>query len=100
MDKSEAIELTKKYINNIKEIIEVKKAYLFGSAANGTARPDSDIDIGLFTDTIDDNYLELLRKLYEKRITVDVRIEPHVFHIGHDRSGFSEEVEKIGIKIL
>ncbi|MFH0976603.1 MAG: nucleotidyltransferase domain-containing protein [Spirochaetota bacterium] len=99
MDKDETIELINIYINRIKEFIDIKNVYLFGSFANETQRTDSDIDIGIFADSIDEDYFDTLKKLYEIRRSVDVRIEPHLFISGHDRSGFSTEVEKTGIKI-
>jgi predicted nucleotidyltransferase len=100
MDKKEIKVIIEKYINEINKLLEIQKVYLFGSYANGTQRPDSDIDIGIFTDKIKEDYFEVIKKLYSIRRLVDVRIEPHLFLSGFDISGFSGEVEKIGIRMF
>ena len=56
--------------------IDIKKAYLFGSYANGSVHEWSDIDIALVSDDFSgDRYIERLRVM---KITnkVDNRIEP------------------------
>ncbi len=100
MDKIKAIKIAEEYIKEINGIIRVKSAYLFGSYARDVQRIDSDIDIGIFTDKLKDNYFDILKKLYKVRRSIDVRIEPHLFIIDFDKTGFSEEVIDTGIKIF
>lgn len=99
MDKKEAIVKAKKFLGEIKSIIKIDKAYLFGSHASNTGWIDSDIDIGIFTTMINDDYFTALKKLYRVRRNNDPRIEPHLFIEGKDISGFAEEVERTGERI-
>lgn len=99
MDKEKAIKTAEEYLKIVNTVINIKSAFLFGSYVHGTQRIESDIDIGIFTDKLQENYFDILKKLYKLRKSIDVRIEPHLFIIGSDKSGFSEEVIKTGIKI-
>ncbi len=99
MDTNSIIHIAQEYIIKIDPIIPFQKAYLFGSHVKGTAHEYSDIDIAIFVTSIRDDYLKELRLLYRLRRDIDVRIEPHLFVEGRDPSGFSDEIEKYGIKI-
>ena len=94
-------EIVKRYI----EILGVGKykiihAYLFGSYAKGTFNEDSDIDVALIFDKIEDRFdtrVELM-KLVRK---IDLRIEPHPFEksdVEH-HNPFLEEIIRTGISI-
>jgi len=97
VDRKEAILVAKKYVSEIRNFIHQEKAFLFGSYVHGTPGDESDIDIGIFVNSIKDDYLITLKKLYKARRSIDVRIEPHLFIAGTDQSGFSEKVEKMGL---
>ncbi len=99
MDQKEALEIVTKYLAKIKDIISYDDAYVFGSYANKTQREDSDIDVGIFISSLDDDYLEMLHKLYKARRSFDVRIEPHIFVNDTDPAGFSYTVRKNGIRM-
>ena len=99
MDKKEAILVAKKYVSEIRDFIHQEKAFLFGSYVHGTPSDESDIDIGIFVNSINDDFLITLKKLYKARRSIDIRIEPHLFIAGTDQSGFSEEVEKMGLPL-
>ncbi len=99
MDKAEAVRKAREYLKIIENTISYRKAFIFGSYASGKADETSDIDIGIFVDSLHEDYLSLLKKLYRARHRVDVRIEPHLFIKGHDPSGFSEDVEKNGFEL-
>jgi len=85
----------------IRNIIAFDKAVLFGSYAHGKPESYSDIDVGIFVNTLheEDDYLHILAELYRIADKIDVRIEPHLFIRTADRSGFAEESEKTGIVI-
>jgi predicted nucleotidyltransferase len=100
MDKDEIILKAQRYVAAIRGIVDVESAWLFGSRAHGTAYPDSDIDIGIFTEAIHDDYFALLKKLYRTRREIDSLIEPHLFVAGKDTVGFQKEVQATGIKIV
>jgi predicted nucleotidyltransferase len=101
MDKREAERKAKLYVNAAKDVVKFDKAVLFGSYVNGKPEEYSDIDIGLFMDSLDENvdYLKLMSSLYHAAADIDVLIEPHLFIRGEDKSGFGEEVEKTGVVI-
>lgn len=99
MDKIEALRKAGEYAGLIRNFILFDKAVLFGSYANGIPESSSDIDVGIFINTLSegDDYLHLLSELYRMADKVDVRIEPHLFIRTEDRSGFAKELEKTGI---
>lgn len=101
MDKRSAISKAEKYTELIKNILTFRKAVLFGSYAYGMPEQWSDIDIGFFIDElkVSDDYLLIMSKLYEIADKIDVRLEPHLFISGEDRSGFAQDIEKRGVTI-
>ena len=78
MDKTNALNIARKYAETVKTVFDFQKIILFGSYIKGNPREDSDIDIAVvFSDYNNrlDRQLELM-KLTRK---VDTRIEPHPF---------------------
>jgi predicted nucleotidyltransferase len=53
--------MTPKLIDQLKQILELKLLYLFGSQANGTANPHSDYDFAVYLETTDQNKLGQLK---------------------------------------
>ena len=98
MVETEAILKARTYLSVIRGVISIESAYLFGSYATGSARSDSDIDIGIFTNAPIDDYFTIVKRLFSARRSVDALIEPHLFITDNDQSGFHEEVKK-GIKL-
>ena len=74
-------------------------AWLFGSYAGKQHREDSDIDVGIVIKSLETDYLSTMKKLYQIRRHVDVRIEPHLFVKDKDPLEFAHEVAKTGIKL-
>jgi predicted nucleotidyltransferase len=100
MDRKEAYRKAGIYVDLAKAVVPFKKAVLFGSYVSGMPEDHSDIDIGLFVDSlIEGEYWDKVVSLQALTHKVDVRIEPHLFIRDADRSGFGEEVEKTGIVI-
>ena len=78
MDKTDALNIARKYARTVRNTFDFQKVILFGSYAKGNPRENSDIDIAvIFSDYNNrlDRQLELM-KLTRK---VDTRIEPHPF---------------------
>ena len=104
MDKRETIiEKVRTYKDLVEKSFPVNIAqfWLFGSYAKGNMHKDSDIDVALIVDHLDDDYniLEtepILWKLCEK---VDFRIEPHVIARDTDYAGLINEIQHTGIRI-
>ncbi len=79
------------------------KAYLFGSYATNRHHKDSDIDIALIIDNLDDNdRFDLQIKLMVLAATIDTRIEPHpISKIELSTNNpFVLEIKRTGIEIL
>ncbi len=99
MDKATLHKITSAFLGFAKGIIEIEQAYLFGSFAYGNPSEESDIDIGIFVKTLNEDYLTVLNKLYQARRTIDSRIEPHIFISGYDPSGLAEEIMNSGLAL-
>ncbi len=78
MDKREALNIAQKYIINVNRKFHIEKAYLFGSFAKGTQHRDSDIDLAIVFQNVDD-IIEMQILLLQLRSEDDLLIEPHPF---------------------
>lgn len=92
-----------KYINLIKtQFNDIKIVYLFGSYAKGKSTEDSDIDIALIFNELDDSKrFELQVQLMMLAAQIDTRIEPHPFSYDdfNSENPFVNEIKKTGIEI-
>ncbi|MEO6636905.1 MAG: nucleotidyltransferase domain-containing protein [Ginsengibacter sp.] len=100
MDKSEAENIAKKYIEVVTKKYPVAKAWLFGSYAKGSQNDDSDIDIAILLEHEYD-IIDLQIELMKMRREIDLRIEPHPFteEYIYGSSLFKNEIEKNGIEM-
>jgi uncharacterized protein len=80
MDKTEAIKIAKKYLENVGNRYRIKSAILFGSFAQGTNHPESDIDLAIVFESIDDVF-DMQVNLMQMRSDDDLLIEPHPFRL-------------------
>ena len=69
---------------------------MYGSYAEGTPREDSDIDVAVVLESVDDDFLKSETKLYRLKRDIDPRIEPVLLEEKNDKSGFLEEILKMG----
>lgn len=99
MDKKEAINKLTVYKQLIIQYFDLDKLILFGSYARGTERNDSDIDVAVIVNNLDNDYFKDTPLLWKLRRQVDERIEPVLFEKGKDESGFLAEIMKSGIEI-
>ena len=76
-----------------------KEVVLFGSQVHGKSHKDSDIDIAVVFDTLDDTRLEKAFQLYKLRRDIDTRIEPILVQKNNDSSGFYNHIKATG-KVL
>ena len=72
MDKEQAIVLAKRYKEMVAERLPLKALYLYGSYSKG----DSDIDIAVVVEHLDDNYFEDTPLLWKLRRKISNLIEP------------------------
>ncbi len=91
------------YISLIKKNHKgIKKAILFGSYARNNERPDSDIDIALIFDKLNDGEkFDLQVQLMLLAAQIDSRIEPHPISDEdyNSNSPFVIEIKRTGIEI-
>jgi predicted nucleotidyltransferase len=81
--------------------VDIEQFYLFGSYAKGDQHKDSDIDVALIVEHLDENYSILHTEplLWDLCEQVDFRIEPHVIACDTDYAGFLDEIKKTGIEV-
>lgn len=100
MDKRTAYELAEKYVESIRSKYVISQAFLFGSYAKGTYRDDSDIDVAIIVENVDD-IIDVQIDMMKLRRKIDLRIEPHPIMKGDfdNNDPLSFEVLKYGIAI-
>lgn len=91
--------ILKEFVRKSNEFLNSDEIYLFGSYAKGTEKPDSDIDIAVIMNTLNDNYLSCSAKLFSIVSTIDYRIEPILLIKSNDKPGFIDHIKSYG-KIL
>lgn len=99
MDQEQAINIIKNFIMRNK--LEVKQAWLFGSFAKGDYHKDSDVDLALISDKFDDKF-ESDVEMMILRNDDELVIEPHTFTMADINNGNSlmNEITKTGIRII
>ena len=101
MAKRKAPESVLKYIEYIRKHYDhFNKVYLFGSYTKGKSNVESDIDIAVIFDKVNDTF-DLQVQLMKIRRQYDTRIEPHVFCTEdfNDSHPFADEVIKTGMEL-
>jgi predicted nucleotidyltransferase len=90
----------KNYLKAIPASMRVKRAYLFGSYAKGSEHEDSDIDIALILENMEDKFITQ-QQLMKLRRNIDLRIEPHPIDQEefNFRNPFAFEIQQTGIEI-
>lgn len=78
-----------------KHNIDVSQAILFGSHAKGTAGPDSDIDIAVFSKQFGEDIPEEMMFLRKLALKVDSRIEPIPFSPDDINDKYSSIIQEI-----
>ncbi|MCL2074708.1 MAG: nucleotidyltransferase domain-containing protein [Marinilabiliaceae bacterium] len=104
MDKREIIiEKVRIYKNLVEKQfpLNIAQFWLFGSFAKGNPHKDSDIDIALVVEHLDNdfNYLETEPILWKLCKSVDFRMEPHLIAQDTDYAGMLDEIKNTGILI-
>jgi len=104
MSKVEAKKIVKKYAEKLKEKnYPFSAVYLFGSFAKNKAHKWSDIDVAIVSDKLKRNKDKNKFLLWDLRMDVDTRIEPHGFTVKDFQDECDPmvyEIKKTGIKIV
>lgn len=100
MDQNEALKIAGRYIDTISKKYRIKNAILFGSFAKGTNKSDSDIDIAIVFESVED-IVEMQIDLMCLRSDEDLLIEPHPFTVSDFKiaNPLVAEILKSGIAI-
>lgn len=98
MDKEQAIALAGKYKEMIAEKLPLKALYLYGSYSKGNYGEDSDIDIAVVVEHLNDDYFEDTPVLWKLRRKISNLIEP-VLLIEDTNNPLYRDITKTGILI-
>jgi predicted nucleotidyltransferase len=100
IDVEGALAIAREYVDSVGKVFSVKQAFLFGSYAKGNNHEDSDIDVALIIDEVED-LLEAQLAMFKLRRSIDTRLEPHPFHKEDFNASnpVAFEVMKYGIEI-
>ncbi|MCK4762818.1 MAG: nucleotidyltransferase domain-containing protein [Candidatus Aminicenantes bacterium] len=97
MDKAEVVEKLKVYANLVKKYFPVKMVILFGSYSRDCAREDSDIDVAVVVESLENDSFSSEIELFKLRRQIDSRIEPVLFEVDQkDPSGFFRTILETG----
>jgi predicted nucleotidyltransferase len=103
MSRAEATKIVKKYSAKLKEAnYPFSAIYLFGSQVQGRATKWSDIDVAVVSDKLKRDYDQGTFLLWDLRMDVDTRIEPHGFTVSEFKDSANplvHEIKTTGIKI-
>lgn len=92
MDKREVVAKLLRYKSLVSSHFDVDKVVLFGSYAKGTQREDSDIDVAIVVNSIEQDFFTYAPLLWKLRREIDDRIEPILIERNKDESGFLQEI--------
>jgi len=99
MGQREVIIILRKYKSLISEHFDVDKVILFGSYATGQQKDDSDIDVAVVVNSVNDDFFTYAPLLWKLKHQVDERIEPVLLINGKDQSGFLKDILSSGLVI-
>ena len=98
MDKEQAINLAKHYKALVAEHLPLKALYLYGSFSKGNYTVNSDIDIAVVVERLDDDYFADTPLLWRLRRKISSLIEP-VLLVEDVNNPLYSDIIKTGILI-
>jgi predicted nucleotidyltransferase len=101
-DLKEAQKIVLGYVSHLRDKIDIKELYLFGSYVRKTNHIDSDIDIAVISDDLAGDCMDDLFLLMRNRRDNELLIEPHPFlpkDFNKDNP-FAKEIIETGIRII
>lgn len=99
MDNREIITKLTNYKLLVSKYFDVNQVVLFGSYAKGNQREDSDIDVAIIVNSINQDFFTYAPLLWKLRREIDLRIEPILIEKNKDESGFLKEIMRTGLVI-
>ena len=98
MDREDALNIVRRYKDEIRPMFGEAKVFLFGSYAKGNARPESDIDVAVIVREYGGDWLKRSSALWRATLNIDTAIEPVLIREG-DRSPLYEDIMRTGIAV-
>ena len=98
MDKEQAIKLAQRYKAAVAERLPLKALYLYGSFSKGTFTDDSDIDIAVVLEHLNEDYFADTPMLWKLKRKISNLIEP-VLLMEDDSNPLYFDILKTGIQI-
>ncbi len=98
MDKEQAIKLAHRYKAVVAENLPLKALYLYGSFSKGTYTADSDIDIAVIVDHLNEDYFADTPLLWKLKRKISNLIEPVLLTEDQNNPLYSD-ILKTGILI-
>ncbi len=98
MDKEQAIKLAQRYKAVVAENLPLKALYLYGSFSKGTYTADSDIDIAVIVDHLNEDYFADTPLLWKLKRKISNLIEPVLLTEDQNNPLYSD-ILKTGILI-
>ncbi len=98
MDKEQAIKLAQRYKAAVAERLPLKALYLYGSFSKGTYHADSDIDIAVVVESLNDDYFADTPLLWKLKRKISNLIEP-VLLTEDESNPLYSDIIKTGILI-
>jgi predicted nucleotidyltransferase len=99
MGQREVIRKLKQYKLLVAEHFDIDKVVLFGSYAKGKQKDESDIDVAIIVNSVNDDFFTYAPLLWKLSRQVDNRIEPVLLINGQDPGGFLDEIIRTGLVI-
>jgi len=99
MDNREIIEKLIRYKKLVSAYFDVDKVVLYGSYAKGNQNENSDIDVAIILNSINQDFFSYAPILWRLRREIDDRIEPILIEKNNDESGFLIEIMRTGLVI-
>ena len=82
------------YAELVKGFLPVDMILLYGSYAKGTQHKDSDIDIAVVVENLEQDFLDVNAHLFSLTRQIDISIGPKLIIRKENRSGFLESILK------
>ncbi len=98
MDKEQAIKLAKRYKEAVAERLPLKALYLYGSFSKGTYTAESDIDIAVVVEYLNDDYFVDTPLLWKLKRKISNLIEP-VLLLEDENNPLYSDIIRTGIRI-
>ena len=104
VDYEAAERIINNYVSDVKEVLPIKKVYLYGSYANGTAKWDSDVDLCFFSDDFaPEEIMKIIGRLFElkRKYNKYLCLEPNAFPASElqNDNPFVKEILRTGREI-